>query len=51
MDPLINSDEAKQITVSNLADRLSTTFAGLSSSEAEIRRNKFGPNEISFDFH
>jgi len=44
---LLSSEEAKNIPVNELLDRLGTSDKGLSSSEAKSRLEKFGYNEIA----
>ena len=47
MDSIISADEARNATVADLTDRLSTKEGGLSASEADARLQQYGPNEIS----
>jgi H+-transporting ATPase len=43
---LVTTEEAKEATVDDLFDKLSSSKNGLSSAEAEKRLQRFGPNEI-----
>jgi len=43
---LINTEEAKKLSLAELFKRLSSNEKGLSTSEAEKRLQQFGPNEI-----
>ena len=47
MDSIISADEARNATVADLTDRLSTKEGGLSASEADARLQQYGPNEIT----
>ena len=47
MDFIISADEARNATVADLTDRLSTKDGGLSASEADARLQQYGPNEIT----
>ncbi len=47
MDSIISADEARDATVADLTDRLSTKEGGLSTSEADARLQQYGPNEIT----
>lgn len=44
--PIIGADEAKEISISDLRDKLSCSESGLISSEAAARLEEYGPNEI-----
>ncbi|MDD4651771.1 MAG: plasma-membrane proton-efflux P-type ATPase [Methanothrix sp.] len=44
--PIIGADEAKEISISDLREKLSCHESGLASSEAEARLEEYGPNEI-----
>ncbi|MBN1134461.1 MAG: plasma-membrane proton-efflux P-type ATPase [Methanosarcinaceae archaeon] len=44
---LISMEEAKNATISELLDKISSNENGLSASEAEKRLQQYGPNEIT----
>ena len=44
---IVTTEESKKISAENLFERLSSSEAGLSSSEAQQRLSKYGPNEIT----
>lgn len=43
---IFTTDEAKNVDINELFNKLSTDEKGLSSSEAEKRLEQYGPNEI-----
>lgn len=46
MNQRITTEEAKKTSTTELFKKLATSEAGLSSPEAKVRLQKFGPNEI-----
>lgn len=44
--PIIGADDAKEISIPDLMERLSCSEAGITSSEAQARLEEYGPNEI-----
>ena len=47
MDVIINSDDAKNSTIKELLEKLSSNKQGLSSNDVEKRLLNYGPNEIT----